>query len=47
MGRRSPARADRFPKAKHDDQIDWTAQMLDSFTQTGSGPSSDEGIDQL
>ena len=35
-----------FPKGKHDDQVDSTAQMLDWFKR-GSGPSSDGGIWQL
>jgi len=43
MGRRIPARADRFPKAKRDDQVHWTTQMLDWFKQAGSGTSSGEG----
>ena len=29
-----------FPRGKHDDQVDSTAQMLDWFKQAGSGPSS-------
>jgi hypothetical protein len=33
-----------FPKGKHDDQVDSTAQMLDWFKQAGSGPSSNAGI---
>jgi predicted phage terminase large subunit-like protein len=33
-----------FPKGKHDDQVDSTAQMLDWFKQAGRGPSSDAGI---
>jgi predicted phage terminase large subunit-like protein len=33
-----------FPKGKHDDQVDSTAQMLDWFKQAGSGPSTDAGI---
>ena len=32
-----------FPKGKHDDQVDSTAQMLDWFKR-GSGPSSNAGI---
>jgi hypothetical protein len=32
-----------FPKGRHDDQVDSTAQMLDWFKR-GSGPSSDAGI---
>jgi predicted phage terminase large subunit-like protein len=35
-----------FPKGKHDDQVDSTAQMLDWFKR-GSGPSSNAGIYQL
>jgi predicted phage terminase large subunit-like protein len=33
-----------FPKGRHDDQVDATAQMLDWFKQVGSGPSSNAGI---
>ena len=33
-----------FPNGKHDDQVDATAQLLDWFKQTGSGPSSNAGI---
>jgi predicted phage terminase large subunit-like protein len=33
-----------FPKGRHDDQVDSTAQILDWFKQAGSGPSSDAGI---
>jgi predicted phage terminase large subunit-like protein len=33
-----------FPKGKHDDQVDSTAQMLDWFKQAGSGPISNAGI---
>jgi predicted phage terminase large subunit-like protein len=33
-----------FPKGKHDDQVDSTAQMLDWFKRAGSGPSSNPGI---
>ena len=33
-----------FPKGRHDDQVDSTAQMLDWFKQAGSGPSTDAGI---
>jgi predicted phage terminase large subunit-like protein len=33
-----------FPKGKHDDQVDSTAQMLDWFKRAGSGPSSNAGI---
>ena len=33
-----------FPKGKHDDQVDSTAQMLDWFKQASSGPSSNAGI---
>jgi hypothetical protein len=29
-----------FPKGRHDDQVDSTAQMLDWFKQAGSGPHS-------
>jgi predicted phage terminase large subunit-like protein len=32
-----------FPNGRHDDQVDWTAQMLDWFKR-GSGPSSNAGI---
>jgi hypothetical protein len=35
-----------FPKGKHDDQVDSTAQTLDWFKR-GSGPSSNAGIYQL
>jgi predicted phage terminase large subunit-like protein len=35
-----------FPKGRHDDQVDSTAQMLDWFKR-GSGPSSDAGIFEL
>jgi hypothetical protein len=35
-----------FPKGKHDDQVDSTAQMLDWFKR-GSGPSSNAGIFEL
>jgi hypothetical protein len=35
-----------FPRGKHDDQVDSTAQMLDWFKR-GSGPSSNAGIYQL
>ena len=35
-----------FPKGKHDDQVDSTAQILDWFKR-GSGPSSNAGIYQL
>jgi predicted phage terminase large subunit-like protein len=35
-----------FPKGKHDDQVDSTAQVLDWFKR-GSGPSSDAGIFEL
>jgi Terminase RNaseH-like domain len=34
-----------FPRGKHDDQVDSTAQLLDWFKR-GSGPSSDAGIYQ-
>ena len=33
-----------FPKGKHDDQVDSTAQMLDWFKQASSGPTSHAGI---
>jgi hypothetical protein len=33
-----------FPKGKHDDQVDSTAQMLDWMKRAGSGPSSNAGI---
>jgi predicted phage terminase large subunit-like protein len=33
-----------FPKGRHDDQVDATAQLLDWFKQVGSGPSSNAGI---
>ena len=33
-----------FPKGRHDDQVDSTAQMLDWFKQAGSGPTSNAGI---
>jgi hypothetical protein len=29
-----------FPKGKHDDQVDSTAQLLDWFKQAGNGPTS-------
>jgi predicted phage terminase large subunit-like protein len=32
-----------FPKSKHDDQVDSTAQMLDLFKQAGSGPAPTPG----
>ena len=32
-----------FPRGKHDDQVDSTAQMLDWFKR-GSGPTSNAGI---
>jgi len=35
-----------FPKGRHDDQVDSTAQMLDWFKR-GSGPSSNAGIFEL
>ena len=35
-----------FPKGRHDDQVDSTAQMLDWFKR-GSGPSSSSGIFEL
>jgi len=35
-----------FPKGKHDDQVDSTAQMLDWFKRAGSGPTSNAGIYQ-
>jgi predicted phage terminase large subunit-like protein len=33
-----------FPKGKHDDQVDSTAQMLDWFKQASRGPRSNAGI---
>jgi predicted phage terminase large subunit-like protein len=33
-----------FPRGRHDDQVDSTAQMLDWFKQAGSGPTSNAGI---
>ena len=33
-----------FPKGKHDDQVDSTAQMLDWLKQAGRGPTSNAGI---
>jgi predicted phage terminase large subunit-like protein len=33
-----------FPKGKHDDQVDSTAQMLDWMKRAGSGPSSNAGV---
>jgi hypothetical protein len=33
-----------FPRGRHDDQVDSTAQMLDWFKQGSSGPSSNAGI---
>ena len=33
-----------FPKGKHDDQVDSTAQMLDWFKRAGGGPTSNAGI---
>jgi hypothetical protein len=33
-----------FPKGKHDDQVDATAQMLDWFKKAGGGPTSNAGI---
>jgi len=33
-----------FPKGKHDDQVDSTAQMLDWFKRAGSGPTTNAGI---
>jgi phage terminase large subunit-like protein len=35
-----------FPRGRHDDQVDSTAQMLDWFKR-GSGPGSNAGIWQL
>jgi hypothetical protein len=35
-----------FPKGRHDDQVDSTAQMLDWFKR-GSGPSTTAGIFEL
>jgi predicted phage terminase large subunit-like protein len=36
-----------FPKGRHDDQVDSTAQILDGFKQACSGPSSNAGIVEL
>ena len=36
-----------FPRGRHDDQVDSTAQMLDWCKQAGSGPSSNAGIWRL
>jgi predicted phage terminase large subunit-like protein len=33
-----------FPRGKHDDQVDSTAQLLDWFKRAGSGPTSNAGI---
>jgi phage terminase large subunit-like protein len=33
-----------FPKGKHDDQVDSTAQMLNWLKRAGGGPSSNAGI---
>jgi predicted phage terminase large subunit-like protein len=33
-----------FPRGRHDDQVDSTAQMLDWFKRAGGGPSSNAGI---
>ena len=33
-----------FPRGRHDDRVDSTAQMLDWFKQAGRGPSSNAGI---
>jgi hypothetical protein len=33
-----------FPKGKHDDQVDSTAQMLDWLKLADGGPSSNAGI---
>ena len=33
-----------FPRGRHDDQVDSTAQMLDWFKQARSGPSPNAGI---
>jgi predicted phage terminase large subunit-like protein len=33
-----------FPRGRHDDQVDSTAQMLDWFKQASSAPSSNAGI---
>jgi phage terminase large subunit-like protein len=33
-----------FPKGKHDDQVDSTAQMLDWLKRAGGGPTSNAGI---
>jgi hypothetical protein len=35
-----------FPRGRHDDQVDSTAQMLDWFKR-GSGPTSNAGIFEL
>ena len=35
-----------FPKGRHDDEVDSTAQMLDWFKR-GSGPTSNAGIFEL
>ena len=36
-----------FPRGRHDDQVDSTAQMLDWCKQAGGGPSSNAGIWRL
>jgi predicted phage terminase large subunit-like protein len=36
-----------FPRGRHDDQVDSTAQMLDWFKQASRGPSSNAGIYEL
>src|SRR6516164_1720966 len=36
-----------FPKGKHDDQVDSTAQMLDWLKRAGGGPTSNAGIFEL
>jgi hypothetical protein len=33
-----------FPRGKHDDQVDSTAQMLDWYKQGAGGPTSNRGI---
>jgi predicted phage terminase large subunit-like protein len=36
-----------FPRGRHDDQVDSTAQLLDWFKQASSGPISNRGIWEL
>jgi Terminase RNaseH-like domain len=36
-----------FPKGRHDDQVDSTAQMLDWFKSGSGGPSTNAGIFEL